>query len=336
MDEWLDECDFVFHLAGVNRPRDPAEFNAGNAVFTEDILDRLTQRAAKTPILLTSSIQAELDNPYGHSKKAAEDAVRRYGRKTGALIYVYRLPNVFGKWCRPNYNSAIATWCHNIARDLPIVVHDESARIRLVHVDDVVSDFIGCLMGREPSPCTVDGECLSVLPAYDKTLGEIVSLLRTFHDEPLTLQVPNQADSFGKKLYATYLSYLPEDKFKYSVMMHCDNRGSFTELLHTAERGQFSVNISKPGVVKGQHWHHTKHEKFCVVSGRGIVRFRKVDQPSQPVIECSVSGDKIEIVRVPPGYTHNIVNEGDVDMVTLMWANEVYDPLCPDTFFEKV
>ena len=362
LDGFLAECDFVMHLAGVNRPKDPEEFKTGNAVFTEDILDRLAARSNPPPVLLSSSIHAALDNDYGKSKKAAEDAVLAYGEKTGAAVYVYRLANVFGKWCRPNYNSAVATWVYNIARDLPIMVRDPEATVTLVYIDDVVRSFIGCLdvltqRGGE-AECAEDGRevfgqdlqdgqdyadgedegcakgegILSVEPAYTRSLGEIVELIRSFHDEPKTLMVPDQADGFTKKLYSTYLAVLPEDKFSYPLTMHCDNRGSFTEALHSAERGQVSVNVSKPGITKGQHWHHTKHEKFLVVSGKGEINFRLADDSSAPVVSYKVSGDKLEVVRIPPGYTHNIVNVGDTDMVTVMWANEVFDPANPDTF----
>ena len=362
LDGFLAECDFVMHLAGVNRPKDPEEFKTGNAVFTEDILDRLAARSNPPPVLLSSSIQAALDNDYGKSKKAAEDAVLAYGEKTGAAVYVYRLANVFGKWCRPNYNSAVATWVYNIARDLPIMVRDPEATVTLVYIDDVVRSFVGCLDvltqrggeaeeqrgGREvfgqdlqDGQDYADGEdegcakgegILSVEPAYTRSLGEIVELIRSFHDEPKTLMVPDQADGFTKKLYSTYLAALPEDKFSYPLTMHCDNRGSFTEALHSVERGQVSINVSKPGITKGQHWHHTKHEKFLVVSGKGEINFRLADDPAAPVISYKVSGDKLEVVRIPPGYTHNIVNAGDTDMVTVMWANEVFDPGNPDTF----
>ena len=362
LDGFLAECDFVMHLAGVNRPKDPEEFKTGNTVFTEDILDRLAARSNPPPVLLSSSIQAALDNDYGKSKKAAEDAVMAYGEKTGAAVCVYRLANVFGKWCRPNYNSAVATWVYNIARDLPIMVRDPDATVTLVYIDDVVKSFVGCLdiltqRGGE-AECAEDGrevfgqdlqdgqdcadgedaECakgegiLSVEPAYTRSLGEIVELIRSFHDEPKTLMVPDQADGFTKKLYSTYLAALPEDKFSYPLTMHCDNRGSFTEALHSVERGQVSINVSKPGITKGQHWHHTKHEKFLVVSGKGEINFRLADDPAAPVISYKVSGDKLEVVRIPPGYTHNIVNAGDTDMVTVMWANEVFDPENPDTF----
>ena len=362
LDGFLAECDFVMHLAGVNRPKDPEEFKAGNAVFTEDILDKLAARQNPPPVLLSSSIQAALDNDYGKSKAAAEVAVRAYGEKTGAPVFIYRLANVFGKWCRPNYNSAVATWVYNIARDLPIMVRDPAATIRLVYIDDVVKSFVGCLdiltqRGGE-AECAEDGrevfgqdlqdgqDCadgedegcakregiLSVEPAYTRSLGEIVELIRSFHDEPNTLMVPDQADGFTKKLYSTYLAALPEDKFSYPLTMHCDNRGSFTEALHSTERGQVSVNVSKPGITKGQHWHHTKHEKFLVVSGKGEINFRMADDPYASVISYKVSGDKLEVVRIPPGYTHNIVNVGDTDMVTVMWANEIFDPKNPDTF----
>ena len=362
LDAYLAECDFVMHLAGVNRPKDPAEFTTGNAVFTEDILEKLAARSNPPPVLLSSSIQAALDNDYGKSKKAAEDAVLAYGEKTGAAVYVYRLANVFGKWCRPNYNSAVATWVYNIARDLPIMVRDPEAMVTLVYIDDVVRSFVGCLdvltHGGGEAECAEggrevfgqdlqdgqdcadgeDAECakgegvLSVEPAYTRSLGEIVELIRSFHDEPNTLMVPDQMDGFTKKLYSTYLAALPEDKFSYPLTMHCDNRGSFTEALHSTERGQVSINVSKPGIAKGQHWHHTKHEKFLVVSGKGEINFRMADDPTAPVISYKVSGDKLEVVRIPPGYTHNIVNVGDTDMVTVMWANEVFDPKNPDTY----
>lgn len=339
LEQWLEECDFVYHLAGVNRPKDPSEFRTGNTVFAEDILERLQVRSkrddVKIPVLLSSSTQAALDNDYGRSKKAAEEAVFAYGEKTGAPVYVYRFTNVFGKWCRPNYNSAVATWCYNIAHDLPIMVRDPNAQVTLIYIDDLVGALVGklgnCSDGSDCSDCLI----LSVEPSYTKTLGEITELIRSFHDEPKTLMVPDQADEFSKKLYATYLSYLPEDKFSYPLTMHCDNRGSFTEILHSAERGQVSVNISKPGITKGQHWHHTKHEKFCVVSGKGCIQFRKMTGWPQ-ILEYHVTGEKIEVVRIPPGYTHNIINEGEVDMVTLMWANEVFDPQHPDTWREEV
>lgn len=328
LDRYVLECDFVFHLAGVNRPKDPSEFVTGNAVFTEDLLEKLAPR--KVPVLLASSTQAALDNDYGRSKKAAEDAVFAYGKQAGAPVYVYRFANVFGKWCRPNYNSAVATWCHNIAHDLPIMVRDPAATVTLVYIDDLISCIIRHLSDSAPS-----SSILSVTPSYTKTLGAITELICSFHKEPETLQVPDQADDFAKKLYATYLSYLPDDRFSYPLTMHCDSRGSFTEMLHTAERGQVSVNVSKPGITKGQHWHHTKHEKFCVVSGKGLIQFRKMAGDGK-ILNYHVSGKKLEVVRIPPGYTHNIINEGPDNLVTLMWANEVFDPKKPDTFREEV
>lgn len=341
LDDYAAECDFVMHLAGVNRPKDPAEFKTGNTVFTEDILEKLSERPNPPPVLLSSSIQAALDNDYGKSKAAAEVAVRAYGEKTGAPVFIYRLANVFGKWCRPNYNSAVGTWVYNIARDLPIMVRDPAATVTLVYIDDVVKSFISHVERAETcrgfeSTCSTRStrlnEILSVTPSYTRSLGEIVELIKSFHDEPKNLMVPNQADGFTKKLYSTYLAALPEDKFSYPLTMHCDNRGSFTEALHSVERGQVSVNVSKPGIAKGQHWHHTKHEKFLVVSGKGEINFRMADDPNGKVITYRVSGEKLEVVRIPPGYTHNIVNVGDADMVTLMWANEVFDAANPDTF----
>jgi len=341
LDGYAAECDFVMHLAGVNRPKDPAEFKTGNTVFTEDILEKMAARQNPPPVLLSSSIQAALDNDYGKSKAAAEDAVRTYGEKTGAPVFIYRLANVFGKWCRPNYNSAVATWCYNIAHDLPIMVRDPAATVTLVYIDDVVKSFISHVERVETcreieSTCSIRStrlkEILSVEPSYTRSLGEIVELIKSFHDEPNTLMVPDQQNGFTKKLYSTYLAALPEDKFSYPLIMHCDNRGSFTEALHSAERGQVSVNVSKPGIAKGQHWHHTKHEKFLVVSGKGEINFRIADDPNAKVITYKVSGEKLEVVRIPPGYTHNIVNIGETDMVTLMWANEVFDPANPDTF----
>lgn len=332
LDGYVSECDFVMHLAGVNRPKDPAEFKTGNTVFTEDILEKLSARPNPPPVLLSSSIQAALDNDYGKSKAAAEEAVRAYGVKTGSPVFIYRLANVFGKWCRPNYNSAVATWVYNIARDLPIMVRDPAATMTLVYIDDVVKSFASCLAAKNAN----DAKIYSIEPSYTKTLGEIVELIKSFHDEPQNLMVPDQADGFAKKLYSTYLAALPEDKFSYSLTMHCDNRGSFTEALHSVERGQVSVNVSKPGIAKGQHWHHTKHEKFLVVSGKGEINFRMADDPNGKVITYRVSGEKLEVVRIPPGYTHNIVNVGDTDMVTLMWANEVFDPANPDTFRMEV
>lgn len=333
LDDYASECDFVVHLAGVNRPKDPSEFTTGNVGFTELLLERLSKRANPPSLILSSSIQAALDNDYGRSKREAEDAVRDYSKRTGARVFIYRLANVFGKWCRPNYNSAVATWCYNRARGLDIQVRDRDAEVTLVYIDDVVKAFVGNITAGAEAPVE---PIISVTPSYTRKLGEIVDLIEDFRDEPQSLDVPNQGDDFCRKLYATFLSYLPEDSFSYPLTMHCDNRGSFTEALHSRERGQVSVNISRAGITKGEHWHHTKHEKFLVVSGKGVIRFRRVDLPDGEVISYFVSGESLEVVRIPPGYVHNIENLGDVDMVTVMWANEVFDPANPDTFRANV
>lgn len=323
-------CDFAFHLAGVNRPKDPAEFASGNAGFTGELLALLAPRAV--PVLLSSSVQAALGNDYGRSKRAAEEAAFAYGERTGAKTFVYRLANVFGKWSRPNYNTVVATWCHNVARGLPVRVDDPEATVTLVYVDDVVDAFLACL----DAPAPRAREILSVSPQETRRLGDLAALVQSFRREADDLRVPDQGDPFVRKLYATYLSFLPEDGFAYPLATHADARGSFTEVLRTAERGQVSVNVSRPGVTKGQHWHRTKNEKFCVVSGQGLVRFRRVDEPGARVIEYPVSGDRPEVVRIPPGYTHSLVNVGATDLVTLMWANEPFDPGRPDTIREEV
>ena len=330
LDEYCKETDFVFHLAGVNRPKEQAEFMEGNFGFTSTLLEALKKHNNTCPIMISSSIQAELDNPYGKSKKAGEDLLFNYSKETGAKVLVYRFPNVFGKWCRPNYNSAIATFCYNIARDLPITVNDSSVVMNLVYIDDVVSELINAIEGKEHRI----GDFCEVQVCHTITLGEIVELIYSFKRSRDELSIPNMSDCFTKKLYSTYLSYLPEDKFSYELKMNVDNRGSFTEFIKTLDRGQVSVNISKPGITKGNHWHHTKNEKFLVVSGKGVIRFRKYD--SEQVIEYYVSGDKLEVVDIPTGYTHNIENLGDTDMVTIMWANEPFDPDRPDTYFMEV
>ena len=281
--------------------------------------------------MISSSIQAELDNPYGKSKKAGEDLLLDYSQETGAKVLIYRLPNVFGKWCRPNYNSAIATFCYNIARDLPITVNnDPSVVMKLVYIDDVVNEMINALEGKEHR----EGEFCYIPVVYTITLGEIVDLLYSFKKSREKRSIPDIADGFTRKLYSTYLSYLPEDKFSYELTMNIANRGSFTEFIKTLDRGQVSVNISKPGITKGNHWHHTKNEKFLVVSGKGVIRLRKIY--SDKVIEYFVSGEKMEVIDIPPGYTHNIENLGDTDMVTIMWANEPYDSEKPDTYYLEV
>lgn len=330
LDDYCKEADFVFHLAGVNRPKEQSEFMEGNLGFTSDLLNSLKKHKNTCPVMISSSIQAEFDNPYGESKKAGEDLLFSYSEETGAKVLVYRFPNVFGKWCKPNYNSAVATFCNNVAHDLPIQVNDPSVVINLVYIDDVVNELIDALEGKENKA----GEFCEVPVVHTVTLGEIVDLIYSFKKSREDRSVPNMEDKFTKKLYSTYLSYLPEDKFSYGLKMNVDQRGSFTEFIKTPDRGQVSVNISKPGITKGNHWHHTKNEKFLVVSGKGVIRFRKID--SEEIIEYFVSGDKMEVVDIPTGYTHNIENLGDTDMVTVMWANEAFDPEKPDTYFLEV
>ncbi len=327
---------FVFHLAGVNRPKDPAEFYEGNRGFTEHLLHLLAQAGSKAPVLVTSSIQAELDNDYGRSKREAEELVFAHERATGAPALVYRMPGLFGKWCRPAYNSVVATFCHNIAHGLPIEVRDPAYSLPLCYIDDVVQSFLAALEGRAARDCSLPGYCHLMCDSYEVTLGELARLIESFRDSRRTLAVPDMADPFTKKLYATYLSYLPPEAFSYPLDMHCDARGSFTEFLRSPERGQVSVNVAKPGVVKGNHWHHTKNEKFLVVQGEAVIRFRRVDDPARTVTEYRVSGGRLEVVDIPTGYTHNIENVGEGDLVTVMWANEPFDPAHPDTFFDEV
>lgn len=325
LERYSADCDFVFHLAGVNRPQDVCEFTEGNVDLTVRLLGLLRDRNA-CPVLLSSSTQAELDNPYGVSKRAAEDAVLAYASETGAAVFVYRLPGVFGKWSRPGYNSVVATFCHNIARGLPIEVRDPAARLALVYIDDVVREFIGALEG-SASP---RGEGRYEIPVvHETTLGDLVRLLQEFRDSRTTLSVPRSDDAFASKLYSTYLTYLPTDAFSYPLTMRSDERGSFTEILRTPDRGQFSVNVIRPGITKGDHWHDSKNEKFVVVAGRGVIRFRAVGEDD--VVEYAVSGEQIEVVDIPPGYAHNIENTGEGDMVVFMWANEAFDPDNPDT-----
>ena len=338
LDLYCRNADFVFNLAGVNRPQDPAEFMKGNFGFASTLLDTLKKHGNTCPVMISSSIQASLDNPYGESKRAGEQLLFDYAKETGAKVLVYRFPNLFGKWCRPNYNSAVATFCNNIANDLPITVNDPSVELHLVYIDDVVDELIGALTGGEHR----DGAFCVVPTSHRITLGAIVDLLHSFRRMPETLEAPDTTtDGFVKKLYSTYLSYLPEDRFAYDLKMNTDARGSFTEILRTADRGQFSVNVSKPGITKGQHWHHTKNEKFVVVHGHGLIQLRKVGKDEQgndyPVVNYEVSGEKIRVVEMIPGYTHNIVNLSDTeDLVTFMWCNECFDPAKPDTYFEPV
>lgn len=349
LDEWCGRADFVFNLAGVNRPKDQAEFMQGNFGFASTLLDTLKRCGNTCPVMLSSSIQATLigrygESDYGKSKLAGENLFFDYGKETGAKVLVYRFPNLFGKWCRPNYNSAVATFCNNIANDLPIQVNDRSTQLELLYVDDLVDEMIAALRGEEHhcefdgvnAVLCKDGAYCAVPVSHRATLGEIVDLLESFHSQPQTLMMPEIAEgSFAKKLYSTYLSYLPKEKVAFPLKMNVDDRGSFTELLKTADCGQFSVNISKPGITKGQHWHNTKWEFFIVVSGRALIEERRIG--SDDVLRFEVSGDKIEAVHMLPGYTHNIINLSETDdLVTLMWANERFNPEKPDTYFEKV
>ena len=349
LDAWCSECDFVFNLAAVNRPQNPQECMAGNFGFASTLLDTLKKHGNKAPVMLSSSAQASLsgrfgNSEYGRSKKAGEDLFLRYGAENGIKVLVYRFPNLYGKWCRPNYNSAIATFCNNIANDLPITVNDPKVELEVLYIDDLVEEMIAALKGQEHH-CEFEG--LTVLPSaegrycycpvtHKATLGEIVGLLHQFRDMPKTLMIPEiPADSFAKRLYSTYLSYLPKDKAIFDLKMNCDDRGSFTELVRTLNCGQVSINISKPGITKGQHWHHTKWEQFIVVSGHGLIQQRK--EGTDEVIEFEVSGDKIQSVIMLPGYTHNIINLSKIqDLVTVMYCNEVFNPERPDTFFDPV
>lgn len=330
--KFCSEADFVFNLAGINRPKDDSEFMKGNFGFAEELLNTLEECGNKAPIMVSSSIQAALDNPYGISKKAGEDLIFEYGKKYGVKTLVYRFPNLFGKWCRPNYNSAVATFCYNIANDLPITINDRAHMMTLCYIDDVVDELIAALKGGEHR----EGEYCKVPVEHKVTLGEIADLLYSFKESRKTKAVPDMTEGgFSKKLYSTYLSYLRTDDFAYKLKMNCDNRGSFTEILRTANAGQFSVNISKPGITKGQHWHNTKNEKFVVVSGKGLIQLRKIG--SDEVVNYEVSGDDMTVVDMIPGYTHNIINLSDTeDLVTFMWCNECFNPDKPDTYFEEV
>ena len=348
LDEYCAKADFVFNLAGVNRPQNADEFMQGNFSFASTLLDTLKKYENRCPVMISSSIQAtcigRYDSDYGRSKKAGEELVFAYGEETGAKVLVYRFPNLFGKWCRPNYNSAVATFCNNIANDLPITVNDPSVQLELLYIDDLVTEMLDALEGREhrcefegvDAVLTDKGRYCAAPITHKVTLGEIVSLLEGFRAQTSTLvmpEIPN--NSFAKKLYSTYLSYLPKEKASFSLKMNCDDRGSFTELLKTEKCGQFSVNISKPGITKGQHWHNTKWEFFIVVAGKGLIQQRKIG--SDEVLNFEVSGDKIEAVHMLPGYTHNIINLSETEnLVTVMWANEQFDPNKPDTFFELV
>lgn len=349
LESYCSDADFVFNLAGVNRPVNPEEFMQGNFGFASLLLDTLERQGNRCPVMLSSSIQATLkgryaDGEYGKSKKAGEELFFEYGERTGARVLVYRFPNLFGKWCRPNYNSAVATFCHNIANGLPIKVNDPSVQLELVYIDDLVDEMIGALAGKEhhcefdgvETVLTPEGRYCAVPVSHHVTLGEIAGLLDEFAAQPQTLSVPEiPSGSFSKKLYSTYLSYLPKEKVAFPLKMNVDDRGSFTELLRTGKCGQISVNISRPGITKGQHWHNTKWEFFIVVAGHGLIQQRRVG--TDEVMEYEVSGSCIEAVHMLPGYTHNIINLSDTeDLVTVMWANEPFDPERPDTYFEPV
>ena len=351
LDAWCKDCDFVFNLAGVNRPQDPREFMEGSFSFAIVLLNTLKKHNNNCPVMISSSIQATLagrfgTSEYGKSKKAGEELMFQYGEETGARVLVYRFPNLYGKWCRPNYNSAIATFCYNIANDLPITVNDPTVDMELLYIDDLVEEMI-CALKSEEHHCEFDGVetvftpegryCAAPITHHVK-LGEIVDLLHKFAEMPKTLMIPEiPADSFAKRLYSTFLSYFPKEKAIFDLKMNVDNRGSFTELVHTLNCGQVSINISKPGITKGEHWHHTKWEQFIVVSGHGLIQLRNENDPNAEIFEYEVSGDRIQSVIMLPGYTHNIINLSDTqDLVTVMYCNEIFNPDRPDTFFDKV
>ncbi len=351
LDAWCKEADFVFNLAGVNRPQNQDEFMKGNFGFASTLLDTLKKYSNTCPVMLSSSQQASLtgrfgNSEYGRSKKAGEDLFLEYGAETGAKVLVYRFPNLFGKWCRPNYNSAVATFCNAFANDLPYTVNDPSVELELLYIDDLVDEMLSALQGQEHH-CEfeglevidkVDGRYCYCPVTHHVTLGEIVELLKSFAEQPKTLMIPEiPAGSFAKKLYSTYLSYLPYEKTAFPLKMNVDDRGSFTELVHTHSAGQVSINISKPGITKGQHWHNTKFEQFIVVKGHGLIQQRNLNDPEGKVLEWEVDGDHIQAVHMLPGYTHNIINLSDTeDLVTVMYCNEIFNPNKPDTFFDPV
>lgn len=349
LDCYCSDCDFVFNLAGVNRPKTQEEFMQGNFGFASELLECLKKHDNKCPVMISSSVQATLagrfgNSEYGRSKKAGEELMFQYGKETGAKVLVYRFPNLYGKWCKPNYNSAVATFCYNIANDLPIQVNDPNVDMELLYIDDLVEEMICALKGEEhhcefdgvDTVFTTDGRYCAASISHHVKLGEIVELLYKFADMPKTLTIPEiPADSFAKRLFSTYLSYLPKEKAAFDLKMNCDARGSFTELIHTLKCGQVSINISKPGITKGEHWHHTKWEQFIVVSGHGLIQLRK--EGTDEVIEYEVSGEKIQSVIMLPGYTHNIINLSDTqDLVTVMYCNEIFNPDRPDTYYDKV
>lgn len=331
LEECIKECDFIFHLAGVNRPKNEEEFIEGNYNLTKNIIDLLIKHNKSIPVLMTSSIQAEnQDNLYGKSKQLGEEELIRYENKTNGKALIYRLNNVFGKWCRPNYNSVVATFCYNIARGEKIIINDENKEMNLIYIDDVVNEFLKALDGKENRK----GKLSFVEPIYKIKLGEIAEKIYKFKESRNNLSIANMNDDFEKKLYSTYLSYLSENNFSYPLKMNIDERGSFTEFIRSESQGQVSINITKPGITKGNHWHHSKNEKFLVVSGKALIQFRKIN--SEKIIEYYVSEEKLEVVDIPTGYTHNIINIGEKDLVTVMWANESFNKDKPDTYFEKV
>ena len=330
LDGYLARCEFVFHLAGVNRPKEQSAFMEGNFGFTDTLLNGLKKHRNACPVMLSSSTQAALENPYGVSKRAGEELLFAYGRETGASVYVYRFPNVFGKWSRPNYNSAIATFCYNTARGLPITVNDPRVQMRLLYIDDLVDAMLRLLAGT----VVYDGPYCVAPVTHDIGLGALADTIRSFGETRAARSLPALGDPLVKKLYATYLSFLPEDDLAYPLTKHADARGSFTEFLRTPDRGQTSVNVSRPGIVKGNHWHNTKNEKFLVVSGEAVIRFRRVGETQ--VTEYRVSGAEPIVVDIPCGFTHNIENIGDTDLVTVMWASEPFDPDRPDTYSLEV
>ena len=330
LDSYARDCDFVYHLAGVNRPDNEKEFMKGNFHFTLELLELLKKHNNQAPVLITSSIQAEKDNPYGRSKKAGEDVLFEYSHQTGSEAMVYRLPNLFGKWSKPDYNTVVATYCYNIARNIDIQINNPDAELTLCYIDDLLEEFLHALEGK---PTKQDQYCY-VNTTHTIKLGDLAEKIQSFKESREKLSIPNMENALTKKLYSTYLSFLPENHFSYDLKMNVDHRGSFTEFIRTPERGQVSVNVSKPGITKGNHWHHTKNEKFLVVSGEGLIRFRPID--SEEIIEYRVSGEKLEVVDIPTGYTHSIVNVGENDLVTIMWVNECFDSEKPDTYFLEV
>ena len=324
LEKFCRECSFVFHLAGVNRPENPDEFTTGNEYFTAKLVNFLEHAENNCPIVFASSIQAEFNNPYGQSKSAAEKILRNHGEKTSARILIYRLANVFGKWCRPNYNSVVATFCFNAAHGLPLKVNNPAREMQLVYIDDVIKEFLRVFNGEKPQS----------IPIYKKNLRELAELIQSFPTCRANLSIPDQKDELTKKLFSTYQSYLLEENISYALKMHQDERGSFSEFVRTDGQGQFSANVIKPHITKGNHWHHSKHEKFFVVTGEGVIRFRHIF--SDKVFEYKVSGTRHEVVEIPPGYTHSIENTGETDMTVIIWANENFNPSQPDTFFLKV